>query len=425
MQHDELGRPSQGDPAAWLLARMAADATVVSLEGTCEALLGRSAAGLVGGTLVGIIHPDDVDLCRALGAAARAEPGAGRSTDHRVVRPDGSAVWVEATLTYDAATGEMTALLVDVSRRLAQEAALEASRQETLELAEEFRLLADEIPSGAFRADADGSILFANARFHTLAGTRDVTRLHELAAPADSALIDEALGAALGADPDPGRGPGPDPDPGAQPTGGPAAHDGIHVEFRARDGGRTLLLRLGAVRNPGKPGGTVVGVLIDATPTVELRTRARTDSLTGLLNRTALNEHLDAVLRAGGDVCVMFVDFDDFKHVNDCFGHHAGDEVLRVIGRRLRNAVRGSEEVGRYGGDEFVIVCTTVDPATVANLRARVEAVLSEPVHFDDSLWPPSASIGTATSVPGDTATSILRRADAEMYRAKRADGRR
>jgi diguanylate cyclase (GGDEF)-like protein len=117
----------------------------------------------------------------------------------------------------------------------------------------------------------------------------------------------------------------------------------------------------------------------------------------------------------------MFVDFDGFKEVNDLHGHHAGDEVLRVVARRLRGAVRGTEQVGRYGGDEFVVACTDVETETVASLLGRVEGVLAEPVHFDDTLWQPEASIGVALAVPGDTAAALLRRADAEMYRVKRA----
>ncbi|HEY6532897.1 MAG TPA: GGDEF domain-containing protein, partial [Acidimicrobiales bacterium] len=149
-------------------------------------------------------------------------------------------------------------------------------------------------------------------------------------------------------------------------------------------------------------------------------------SLTDLLNRTALSEHMEALLQSGRELCVMFVDFDGFKQVNDRHGHHAGDEVLRVVARRLRNAVRGTEEVGRYGGDEFVVVCSDVEPLTVANLRRRVEAVLGEPVHFDDSLWQPEASIGMAFSLDEDSAAALLRRADADMYRVKNAKpGRR
>ena len=167
------------------------------------------------------------------------------------------------------------------------------------------------------------------------------------------------------------------------------------------------------------------GILIDAAPAAELRARARTDALTGLLNRTALHEHLEVALSAGGNLAVMFIDFDGFKEVNDHHGHHAGDEVLRVVARRLRNAVRGTEEVGRYGGDEFVVVCSDVSPETVASLRGRVEGVLGETVHFDASLWRPEASIGVAIAEDDDTVTSLLRRADADMYRVKKSKASR
>jgi diguanylate cyclase (GGDEF)-like protein/PAS domain S-box-containing protein len=395
--------PAPGVPASWALLRMAMDGTVLAAEGTVEQVTGLSSDELIGRNIVETIHADDRAAAISLGAIAATTPGVPRAIEHRFVRPDGSIVWVEATLTYDGPTNEMQILLVDVGERRAERAALETSRGEIQELAEEFRLLAEEVPTGAFRTDPSGRVLFANGRFRSLAGGRDIDHLHELAAPPDAWIVEDALTRVLAQADDPDH-----------------QRDSVQVELLGRSDGRPLSLRLTAVPGGGPRRG-VIGILIDAGPTVELRARARTDSLTGLLNRKALSEHLDAALRNGSEVAVMFVDFDGFKEVNDRHGHHAGDEVLQVVARRLRNAVRGSEEVGRYGGDEFVVVCSEVTAATVSSLHERVEAVLGEPVHFDDTIWKPEASIGLAYTEDGDTAASLLRRADTDMYRVKRA----
>ena len=400
-------RPVTGDPASWALIHVTIVGTVRQAAGTCRSLFGREASDLVGGSVTDVVHPDDLVACLSLAATATTAPGVARSLEHRVVRAGGGEVWVQSTVTYDPATDQLQLLIVDITQRRAQEAALQESREEILGRAEEFRLLAEEIPSGAFRADATGRILFANSRFRALAGTGEVIALADLAAPSEVDLIRAALADASERALDADTPSGVDVEP-------------TLIEFRSRADDRTLSLRLGALRGPGAQRTTLVGVLLDVTPTVELRAQARTDPLTELLNRTALNQHLEALLDENRPLCVMFIDFDEFKRVNDRYGHHAGDEVLRVIGRRLRNAVRGSEEVGRYGGDEFVVACATSDRETIANLQDRVEAVLAEPVHFDDSLWHPAASIGVACSEPGDTAESVLRRADAQMYQEKR-----
>src|SRR5439155_20058487 len=110
-----------------------------------------------------------------------------------------------------------------------------------------------------------------------------------------------------------------------------------------------------------------IGCLSDVTDSVQLRRtlelRATVDKLTRCLNRAATLELLDLLLsvRAIGDgVAVVYVDLDQFKAVNDCFGHATGDAILAEAARRLRNAVKDADAVGRLGGDEFLVVCPGV-----------------------------------------------------------------
>jgi diguanylate cyclase (GGDEF)-like protein len=149
--------------------------------------------------------------------------------------------------------------------------------------------------------------------------------------------------------------------------------------------------------------------------------RAAHDPLTHLLNRSALDEVLDlAVQQDTEDLVVLFLDLDGFKGINDTFGHEAGDVVLRAVAGRLRGAMRPSDQVGRYGGDEFVAVCSGVAPADQDALIERITAVLDDPVAWEGGSWVPRASIGAARRLPGEDVASLLRRADTSMFDRKR-----
>ena len=176
-------------------------------------------------------------------------------------------------------------------------------------------------------------------------------------------------------------------------------------------------------------GGSVVAVFhdisekrnADESKQAALTHRAAHDPLTQVLNRASLDERLEAVLLEGtDDVVVLFLDLDAFKSVNDTFGHDAGDIVLQAVAERLRGVVRPTDDVGRYGGDEFVAVCRGVAPGAEQTLVQRVAMALAEPVTWSDGSWVPRASIGAARYQPGDTVTCLLRRADSSMFEEKR-----
>ena len=129
--------------------------------------------------------------------------------------------------------------------------------------------------------------------------------------------------------------------------------------------------------------------------------------------------------RSGGDVGVLFCDVDDFKSINDRHGHQVGDRVLCDVADRLRRHVRSVDTVARIAGDEFVIVCPQVTAGALDLLVAGI-------THASDRVLPdgshaPSLSVGTVMASAGEDAASILRRADFEMYAAKRRqqEGRR
>lgn len=158
-----------------------------------------------------------------------------------------------------------------------------------------------------------------------------------------------------------------------------------------------------------------------------MRHDALHDPLTGLANRILLRDRLrhamDQAERERGDTGVLFVDLDNFKQVNDLYGHRAGDELLAILGDRLRTAVRPADTVARLGGDEFVVVCERADEAGTRALADRLEDVIGEPVGIAGVEHRVSASIGIALG--REDADTLLRDADAAVYRAKAAGGGR
>jgi diguanylate cyclase (GGDEF)-like protein/PAS domain S-box-containing protein len=146
------------------------------------------------------------------------------------------------------------------------------------------------------------------------------------------------------------------------------------------------------------------------------------DDLTELPNRAALVQRLDSLLADAtpGQVSVLFIDLDNFKVVNDSLGHGVGDELLRSVASRLRNVMRDSDRLARFGGDEFVVfVDGGVDPSIVAE---RLRREVQRPIVIEGHELVITASIGFAVnSAPGLTADELVRDADAAMYRAKAA----
>jgi diguanylate cyclase (GGDEF)-like protein/PAS domain S-box-containing protein len=158
-----------------------------------------------------------------------------------------------------------------------------------------------------------------------------------------------------------------------------------------------------------------------------LRYDATHDTLTALPNRACITDQITRALAGIGAAplaAVIFVDLDQLKSVNDTFGHHAGDAVIRICAERFTEVLRAGDTVARIGGDEFVLLIGA--PATVDDLEhiaRRLHAALAVPIRIDDRtvVGSASASIGIAVTITGETraATEILKHADIAMYEAK------
>jgi diguanylate cyclase (GGDEF)-like protein/PAS domain S-box-containing protein len=177
----------------------------------------------------------------------------------------------------------------------------------------------------------------------------------------------------------------------------------------------------------GRPDGVVASFrVIDDEVAVEeqLQQQATIDSLTGLLNRAEISTRLASMLvhapRSGDRIAVAFCDLDDFKTINDRFGHGSGDEALRVMSARIRAAVRDDDLVARIGGDELLVVLTGVhDLEGATAVAAKLCRLARIPVPVLGGTFTVTLSIGVTLAEAGEGAAEVLARADGAMYEAK------
>jgi two-component system, cell cycle response regulator len=155
----------------------------------------------------------------------------------------------------------------------------------------------------------------------------------------------------------------------------------------------------------------------------KLRRQATVDNLTGLLNRGAIMDRLETemerALRESYPICVAIVDLDHFKKINDTFGHSAGDTVLREAASKMSSVLRPYDAIGRYGGEEFIVVFPRCDESIASGIAERIRSSIAQRIEFDSQEVPVTASIGIARAVEPLTADEVIRAADDALFRAK------
>jgi diguanylate cyclase (GGDEF)-like protein len=159
-----------------------------------------------------------------------------------------------------------------------------------------------------------------------------------------------------------------------------------------------------------------------------LRTHMEHDGLTGLLNHSALKERLVLELaraeRLASPLALVMIDLDHFKQVNDSHGHAAGDRVLRALARLLRDRLRRTDIIGRYGGEEFGALLPDTDAATATQVVEKLRAAFAAIEHgAGEQRFRVTLSAGIAASPPIKDSETLAAAADAALYRSK-LDGR-
>lgn len=377
------------------------------IDDALSAMLGWAPEEIVGHRTVEYVHPDDQEAGVANWMEMLDAPGRGHRVRLRHRRRDGSWIWLEVTnfnRLSDDEHGDILTEVVDISEEMAAHEALRAREQLLAQLT-------DSVPVGLFHADATGHLLFSNRRLRDITGQADARTLHDQLVDVtaeDRPLLEAAL-----------RSPRAD------------------VEVAIRSGGAGMRHWSLSIRALTDADGNVTGLtgcLEDVTAMVRsrraLEERATTDPLTGCLNRegtlVGLQEVLDAPAPSAGTrrrgTAVIFVDLDGFKQINDDLGHAAGDAFLITVADRMRATIRPGDLLGRFGGDEFVVVCVDVPGPDEALEIARGLGRRAFQHRTSSSCpgAPVRASIGVAwTSIPCAPAGELIQAADAAMYVSK------
>jgi diguanylate cyclase (GGDEF)-like protein/PAS domain S-box-containing protein len=398
------------------LSRRSVDvAAVVDPEGVItfaspavSQLLGWAAEDMVGRSAFDFVHPGDHEMAARQLAGAVATPGPQEPFDLRLLRPDGTAVWVEDRLTNLLDDPDIGGILInfhDISPRKADQEALRRSE-------ERYRSIVETAQEGVWVLDPDGRTVFANGKLADILG-RSLEKVYGMRATDALAKDDRPLVVARLAE---------------RRTVGKDLYE-ITV---ARPDGEPRVVQVAAsplYEDDGRYVGSL-GMITDITERKHaeglLERRALFDDLTGLPNRALLHDRLrQALARRDLSVpmAVLFLDLDGFKLVNDSYGHAAGDQLLRQVAERLCTVVRASDTVARLAGDEFVVLCPGTGPEAAQALAHRISAALSRRFDLDGVGVHVSASIGIAHVTLDQDADAVIAAADTAMLEAKRRGG--
>ena len=387
-----------------LIAVVDANGTVISVSGAWERLLGWDPAEAVGSDARGWLHSED---WAAMGPALRSlGPNASVTVRSRVRHRDGSWPWFEAVVANlfdDPMVGGALITARDVSAEVEAQTALERANAR-------FTALIEHGSDLITVSDADGRLSYVSPALPRVAGLDPAALTGEyllgMLHPDDREMVADRIRDVTGS------------------RGGVAS---LECRLGHADGAWRHV-ELTAVNRFDDPAvGGLVCNMRDVTERVQaaerLHDQATHDSLTGLPNRVSLlrrlGETLDSTRRAGSRCSVLYIDLDGFKKVNDSLGHAAGDAVLSVVARRLRDAVRPSDVVSRLGGDEFVVTAENVaDTAVAIDLANRIRAAIGRPVRVGHRSISVGCSIGIAVSDHHGPA-ALLQEADTALYRAK------
>ena len=354
-------------------------------------------------TMLELVHPDDRQL--VADAFVRSDSGGDRIRERvRVLIGEGEARHLTLSLSHLPAEQQGYAIgLSDVTE-------LVAALEEVRKSEQRFRSVTSALPIGVYRADPAGGLLWANRRLQEMGRYYEVegrgTSIYAFTHPDDVDELQRLAREAI-------RRKGP--------------FEAQHRLVGSDGSVRWVISRSSPILDEHGEIIEHIGSLEDVTElhlrSVGLAHQAAHDPLTGLPNRASIEEMLGALASQdhGGHAGVVFLDLDGFKAVNDTHGHQAGDAVLVEVARRLDAVIREDDTVGRYGGDEFVVVCPNVDDdAALDRVARRVQQAISgADISDGERTHSIGVSVGTALGRDADSVDDLLHRADTAMYEAK------
>jgi diguanylate cyclase (GGDEF)-like protein/PAS domain S-box-containing protein len=390
---------------------LAADGTILYVGGSAERVFGRQVADLLGTTAEDLIYPADLALVSSISALTEFAAASEAPVRFRLQHGDGRWRWVEgrfADQLQNPAVEGIVANIRDVTEQHLAEIALRDSEVR-------YRSIVETAEEGIWIHDLEGTTTFANPKMAT-------TLLTTTEALCERSLFDFVPAADL---------------PFAKAKlGASGCAETEQYEFRLRraDGSPIdVLFSTSPVRDPL---GRVVGGLKMVTDIsqrkqaeAESARLALTDPLTGLANRALVVDRIRQLLarqhREERTAALLFIDLDNFKQINDSLGHSHGDRLLRDIAERISGVVGPHDTVGRFGGDEFIVLLDDIDTeASALRMAESIARAVRTPLRTRQNEVVVTASIGISLT-PATDASALLRDADSAMYRAKELGGNR
>jgi diguanylate cyclase (GGDEF)-like protein/PAS domain S-box-containing protein len=389
---------------------------IVAAHGEVVDVLGWTAEEVVGLSSTTLIHPEDQTSAITAWLQMLETPGATAAWRGRYRARAGTWRWVESLNTNnldDPNDPQVTSSLRPVT---VEQVGIEEELRSRKQL---ISRLSDSLPVGLFQIDLRRHLTFTNDRLHVIIqAPAAATTEAQFAAvhPDDRDRLETALTAVLADE----------------------LVDDLELRFQLptvdgdERGTRVCLLSLRSLTDSTDVVTGAIGCVSDVTDSVrlrrELQIRANVDALTGCLNRSAIFELLELAVQErstnGDGLAVVFVDLDDFKSVNDQYGHATGDAILIAASRRMRAGLRSEDHVGRIGGDEFLVICPKVPSHQHAiDVAGRLDASLQGIVAVAGHTIELRATLGLAWTHDEISPDELVAQADRAMYKAKQVRG--
>ncbi len=387
---------------------------IVGAHGEVFDVLGWTAEEILGLSSTTLIHPEDQTSAVTAWLQMLDTPGATAAWRGRYRARAGTWRWVESLNTNHLDDPTDPRVISSLRPVAVEQVGMEEELRSRKQL---ISRLSDSLPVGLFQIDLRRHLTFTNDRLHVIIQTpAAATTEAQFAAvhPDDRDRLDTALTAVLADE----------------------LVDDLELRFQlptvngSERGTRVCLLSLRSLTDSTDVVTGAIGCVSDVTESVrlrrELQVRASIDALTGCFNRSATLELLDLAVHEGPTngtgLAVIFVDLDDFKSVNDQYGHATGDAILIAATRRMRAGLRSDDHVGRLGGDEFLVICPHVPSHLHAlDVARRLDASLQGTVAVAGHTIELRATLGLAWTHDDISPDELVAQADRAMYRAKQA----